>query len=211
LHTGANIRVFDGAGHEHHAILSDNDRGRILLELGEVVSGDRESSLQIVLAQGIARHDRMELILQKAVELGVSTIQPLWLQRSQSHLPEERMVRRMQRWQGIIISACEQCGRTILPELRAPAGVEEWLGMADGAITRLMLQPDSHVTLNSVDRPDGRIALLVGPEGGLTEEERELACAAGYTGIRLGPRILRTETAALVAIAGLQTLWGDYR
>lgn len=209
--TGADVRVFDGAGHEHHAILSDTDRDRVLLRIGAAIASDRDSSLQITLAQGVARHDRMDLILQKAVELGVCVIQPLWLQRSQSHLSEERLARRLQRWHGIIVSACEQCGRNILPALRTPAGFHEWLAVTDNSATRLMLQPDSDETLNSINRPDGKIVLLVGPEGGLTEKERELAGAAGFIGIRLGPRILRTETAALVAIAGLQTLWGDYR
>jgi 16S rRNA (uracil1498-N3)-methyltransferase len=210
LRTGTALRVFDGSGHEHDAVLSGIGRAWITLEIGAAIPGDRESSLQITLAQGIARHDRMDLILQKAVELGVQTIQPLWLQRSQTHLQGERMERRLRHWQGILTSACEQSGRNTLPKLLLPAGLPEWIGTLPPTGLKLLLRPDGSDTLNTLARPAGDILMLVGPEGGLDPGEQSLARSAGFTGVRLGPRILRTETAALAAIAGLQTKWGDF-
>jgi 16S rRNA (uracil1498-N3)-methyltransferase len=211
LRRGAALRLFDGKGKEHHAILQASVRGSIELTVGEQVPGNPESALSITLAQGIARHDRMDLILQKAVELGVSDIQPLWMQRSQSHLKGERLAKRRQHWQGVVISACEQCGRNTLPFVAAPDSLENWMHMLPGADCRLILQPDSACTLPELAAPAGDIILLVGPEGGLDSGEQSLAMSAGFTGVRLGPRILRTETAALAAIAVIQALWGDFR
>jgi len=211
MRSGSALNVFDGTGHEYHAIIADIGRSRITLDIGAAVPGDRESTLRITLAQGIARHERMDMILQKAVELGVQTIQPLWLQRSQGHLKEERLEKRLQHWRGILISACEQCGRSTLPQLRLPGTLPEWLSSRPRDGLRLMMQPDSSDTLSALASPSGDIVLLVGPEGGMNPHEQSLAGAAGFTGVRLGPRILRTETAALAAIAAIQVLWGDFR
>lgn len=211
LRAGAPLRVFDGKGHECEATLQSVVRGSNTLLCGAAIEGPAEPALDITLVQGIARHDRMDLILQKAVELGVSTIQPLWVQRSQSHLTGERLEKRLQHWQGVIISACEQCGRNTLPELLPATGFAEWLHAGVDAALKLLLQPGSPHTLPSLKRPDGRILLLVGPEGGLNPGEQDAARAAGFTGLCLGQRILRTETAALAALAGMQVLWGDYR
>jgi 16S rRNA (uracil1498-N3)-methyltransferase len=211
LQRGATLHVFDGAGNEHHAQLTETGRNSIDLLIGEPLPGMAESALPITLAQGIARHDRMDLILKKAVELGVRVIQPLWMQRSQSHLKGERLAKRCQHWQGIVVSACEQCGRSTLPDLRAPDSLANWIQTPSASDTGLMLQPDSKLTLPEIPPPSGNVILLVGPEGGLAPEEQSLATKAGFTGIRLGPRILRTETAALAAVAGMQTLWGDFR
>jgi 16S rRNA (uracil1498-N3)-methyltransferase len=211
LRSGAALRVFDGAGNEHHAILQGTGRDSIELSVGEQIPGSPESALSITLAQGIARHDRMDLILQKAVELGVNTIQPLWMQRSQSHLKGERLAKRSQHWQGVVISACEQCGRTTLPVVEAPDSLANWIHTQPGADCQLMLQPDSAHTLPGIPAPAGNIILLVGPEGGLDSGEQSLAKTAGFKGVRLGQRILRTETAGLAALAAMQTLWGDFR
>jgi 16S rRNA (uracil1498-N3)-methyltransferase len=211
LRMGAALRLFDGNGHECEATLQSFGRGHVTLLAGAAVEGPAEPALDLYLAQGITRHDRMDLILQKAVELGVSTIQPLWMQRSQSHLKGERMEKRVQHWQGVIISACEQCGRNTLPALLPASGPAEWLQSGCDASLKLMLQPGSPHTLPALAPPDGRIVLLVGPEGGLNAEEQGDALAAGFTGLRLGQRLLRTETAALAALAGMQVLWGDYR
>jgi 16S rRNA (uracil1498-N3)-methyltransferase len=161
--------------------------------------------------QGIARNDHMDMVLQKAVELGVQTIQPLWMQRSQKRLKGERLEKRSNHWQGVITSACEQCGRATIPQLLPTEDYSTWIntGTADGEL-QLMLQPEALSSLRNLEQPAGRISILVGPEGGLTPEEQQLARAAGFTGIRMGPRILRTETAALAALAGIQTLWGDF-
>jgi 16S rRNA (uracil1498-N3)-methyltransferase len=161
--------------------------------------------------QGIARNDHMDLVLQKAVELGAQTIQPLWMQRSQNRLKGERLEKRSNHWQGVIISACEQCGRATMPQLSPTKDYATWInsGTVAGEL-RLMLQAEALSCLRNLEQPAGRISILVGPEGGLTPEEEQLARSAGFTGIRMGPRILRTETAALAALAGIQTLWGDF-
>ena len=211
LRPGAAVHVFDGAGQEFSALLLEGRRARITLELLEPLTGAAEATLDITLAQGIARHDRMDLILQKSVELGVNTIQPLWMQRSQSHLSGARLERRLHHWHGVVISGCEQCGRNTLPALREPLAFRDWIARSPAYTLQLMLQPGEPHSLASLQPPAGNILLLTGPEGGLTSEEQEIARAAGFAGIRLGQRILRTETAALAAIAGMHALWGDFR
>lgn len=205
------MRVFDGQGCEHQAQLLEVTRSGITLGIEVTITTTPESHLQITLLQGIARNDHMDLVLQKAVELGVQAIQPLWMQRSQTRLKGERLEKRSNHWQGVIISACEQCGRATIPPLSPTADYSSWInnGTSDDEL-RLMLQPEAQSCLREMEKPAGRIAILVGPEGGLTPEEQVLAGAAGFTGIRMGPRILRTETAALAALAGIQTLWGDF-
>jgi 16S rRNA (uracil1498-N3)-methyltransferase len=211
LRERATLRVFNGDGNEYTATFTGKGRGEITLEIGAAVDTLPESSLTIRLAQGIARNDRMDLILQKSVELGVSEIQPLWMQRSQSHLRGERLDKRIRHWQGVISSACEQCGRATLPTLQPPLAYPDWLAGKHNSGLGLMLQPDSQTVLADLASPDGAITLLVGPEGGMNGEEKAQAEAAGFTGVRLGARILRTETAALAALSGIQTLWGDFR
>ena len=133
------------------------------------------------------------------------------MQRSHKHLKGERLDKRRQHWQGIVVSACEQCGRATLPDLLEPLVYPAWTERTSGAGLKLMLQPDSGHTLQDMDAPVDDVTLLVGPEGGLTPEECSSAVKAGFTGIRLGQRILRTETAGLAALAGIQLLWGDFR
>jgi 16S rRNA (uracil1498-N3)-methyltransferase len=211
LRPGATLRVFNGKGVEREAVLLDGTRAKLRLEVGRCIETIAETSLSITLAQGIARNDRMDFILQKSVELGVSRIQPLWMQRSQTRVSGERLAKRLGHWQGVIISACEQCGRSTLPELYLPEEYNNWVTGPERSSLRLMLQPDSAQTLHGLSPPAGDVVIIVGPEGGLNSEEQRLADASGYTGIRLGQRILRTETAALSALAGMQTLWGDFR
>jgi 16S rRNA (uracil1498-N3)-methyltransferase len=203
--------VFDGQGNEHQATLHEVTRSGITLEIGPALATTPESPLQLTLLQGIARNDHMDLVLQKAAELGVQTIQPLWMQRSQKRLKGERMEKRCRHWERVIISACEQCGRATLPTLLM---VDDYANgfkqnTADNPLC-LMLQPDASSSLRSLEKPAGRVIVLIGPEGGLTTEEQSLASASGFSGIRMGPRILRTETAAIAALAGIQTLWGDF-
>jgi 16S rRNA (uracil1498-N3)-methyltransferase len=210
LRAGAALVLF-GEGCEYHAVLRDIRRSEVTIDVGTPGGHMDESSIDVSLLQGIARNDRMDIILQKSVELGVNSIQPLWMQRSQGHLKGERLEKRIQHWRGVIISACEQCGRTTLPELLPPDEYANRLTTQARDGLKLMLQPDSSVTLNDIQAPVGMIHLLVGPEGGLSLDEQMLATNAGFTGIRLGQRILRTETAALAALAGMQTLWGDFK
>ena len=211
LRPGAALRLFNGQGPEWDAVLLESKRSEIYLQVGAAVEAIEASSLSITLAQGIARNDRMDLILQKAVELGVRCIQPLWMQRCQARISGERQEKRMKHWQGIIISACEQCGRSTLAEINNPVDYADWVSKQNPSTFGLMLQPDSTQTLNDFSPPEGDITVLVGPEGGLTPEEQRLATISGYTGIRLGQRVLRTETAALAALASMHALWGDFQ
>ena len=210
LRAGTGISIFDGRGNEYHAVVLEIGRTEVTATIGGPAAGIAESALQITLAPGIARNDRMDLILQKAVELGVTTIQPLWTQRCQTHLKAARLEKRIRHWQGVIISACEQCGRSTLPQLETPDTYSNWISGLPPGGCRMMLQPAGSSRLRSLQPPQGSICLLVGPEGGLNPDEQLLAGGAGFQGIRLGPRILRTETAALTALAGIQTLWGDF-
>ena len=211
LRPGAAIRLFNGHGPEWDAVLLESKRSAISLKVGTPVEAIDAPTLSITLAQGIARNDRMDFILQKAVELGVGSIQPVWMQRCQARVSGERLKKRMQHWQGIIISACEQCGRSTLAELYNPEDYTGWISKQNPSALGLMLQPDSTQILNDIPPPERNIVVLVGPEGGLTPEEQRLAANSGFTGIRLGQRILRTETAALSALASMHTLWGDFQ
>jgi len=210
LTAGAAILVFDGRGHEHRASITAVYRSDIQLAVHEAVSTRTESCLDISLLQGIARNDHMDLILQKAVELGVNTIQPLWMQRSQTHLKKERLARRIKHWEAVIINACEQCGRATLPGLSPVQNYTNWINTAGLAGTGIMLQPESDALMKQLEPNENHVSVLVGPEGGMTAEEQTMAVTAGFQGIRLGPRILRTETAALAAVSAIQTLWGDF-
>mgnify|MGYP001556268728 FL=1 len=211
MRSGASLHVFDGRGNEHHATLLEVKRSEIVLEIGNALPVTTESPRHLTLLQGIARNDHMDLVLQKAVELGVHAIQPLWMQRSQKRLQGERMEKRNRHWKGVIISACEQCSRATLPTLLPASDYASSVKSgADDNLLRLMLQPEASLSLRGLEPPAGDIAILVGPEGGLTAEEQSLASSCGFTGVRMGPRILRTETAALAALAGIQTLWGDF-
>ena len=211
LRPGATVRIFDGKGHEHEATVRELRRARVTIELNAAVRSVPEPRLSITLAQGIPRGDRMDLILQKAVELGVSAVQPLWTERSQSRVAGERLQKRLRHWQGVVISACEQCGRATLPGLEPPAEYRAWLSGDTGHGCRLLLDPEAGRSLGDLQSPGNAILLVVGPEGGISIEETRLAAAAGFGRVRLGPRILRTETAALAMLAGLQALWGDLR
>ncbi|MBL8259408.1 MAG: 16S rRNA (uracil(1498)-N(3))-methyltransferase, partial [Candidatus Competibacteraceae bacterium] len=170
-----------------------------------------EPPLRIVLAQGVSRGEKMDYTLQKSVELGVSAIQPLLTDYGGIGLSDERWLKKVQHWRGVIIGACEQCGRNRLPELRDPATLSDWLNRSSEAGSRWLLDPLAEAGLRELDAPNGRATLLIGPEGGLSVEEIQRARAAGFVGVRLGPRVLRTETAGVAALAAVQTLWGDWR
>jgi len=211
LRPGALVKIFDGHGCEHEAMLLEIGRTRVTVEVGKAVVCIPEPPFAITLAQGIPRGDRMDFILQKAVELGVTDVQPLWTARSQTRVSGERLEKRMRHWQGVVISACEQCGRATLPMLGTPAEYRSWLTGAHRHDCRLLLVHDAQRSLGDMQPPGNSILLLIGPEGGISAEETRLAATAGFSSVRLGPRILRTETAALASIAGLQALWGDLR
>ena len=152
----------------------------------------------------------MDYTIQKAVELGVSRIIPLFTEHCGVQLQGERLEKRVKHWQGVVVSACEQCGRNRIPPVDTPATLTQWLAMP-GEGLRLVLAPDAEYSLAQLPAPSGPVTLLIGPEGGLSDQEIALAKQAGYTGLRLGPRILRTETAAVAALAAMLGTWGDFR
>lgn len=208
LKPGADLTLFNGEGGEYRATLEDTRREGAQVSIREFIDRNRESPLDIELLQGMARGEKMDLILQKAVELGVSRIVPLATERSQVRLSGERLDKRMQHWRGVIIHACEQCGRNRLPELADMQDLNAALTAHDSHRLGLLLDPTAERGPHDLAQA-GSYSLLVGPEGGLSAPEWGQAHSAGFLGIRLGPRILRTETAGLTALAALQCLYGD--
>jgi len=213
LRAGDDLVLFDGAGGEYAARIAEVGRERVSVDVLQWRDVESEAPIKITLVQALQAGEKMDLTMQKAVELGVARIVPVASKRSVVRLDGERALRRLEHWRGIVASACEQCGRNRVPEVAPLAGLDRWLGQpaASGA-WRLMLAPGAAQTLNSLapPAPGGELELLIGAEGGLALEEVEMASAAGYVAIRLGPRILRTETAGLAALAAIQCLWGDF-
>jgi 16S rRNA (uracil1498-N3)-methyltransferase len=207
LGPGAPLRLFDGRGGEYAATIVESDKREVNVAVGNFTEVEVESTLSLTLAQGISKGERMDFTIQKAVELGVQRIVPLQTERSVVNLKGERRNKKLEHWRGVIISACEQCGRNTLPELLPMQSLSSWLEKPRQG-SGLLLDHRAGSTIDSLSRPDA-VTLLIGPEGGLSEGERQQARAAGYTGLRLGPRVLRTETAALTALAALQSRWGD--
>ncbi len=211
LRVGAALVVFDGSGGEYESSIDKAHGGEVIVAIGARAGTERESPLPLTLAQGISRGERMDLVVQKATELGVSHLVPVLTERSVVRLTAQQSDRKVNHWRAIVIAACEQCGRNRLPSLAAPVPLAEFLRGNAGAAgdTRLVLSPSGAATLGDVPRPGGGLTVLVGPEGGLTDEEEQGARAAGFTALRLGPRVLRTETAAIAALALLQRQFGD--
>jgi len=210
LQTGDRVLVFNGEGNEYRATLEGADGKLARLRLGDESEPERESNLHISLGQGVSRGERMDLVVQKAVELGVQAITPLWTHRSQVQLSGQRLDKRLSHWRGVVQAACEQSGRVHLPTLNNAARLADWLRAPLDNAAGIVLDPEADMTLHELGRRD-RVRVLIGPEGGFDTEEVECAVMAGYQRVRLGPRILRTETAALATLSALQTLWGDFR
>ncbi len=207
---GALLTIFNGDGGEYEAEVIAIEKKRIQVKLGEWHSDDRASNFSIHLVQGIARGDKMDWILQKAVELGVAEITPLFCERSEVRLTGDRLQKRMAHWQGVIISACEQSGLNKLPILNAATKMTDWL-QQPGIHPSFMLQPETKSIEFLPLAEVASVTLLVGPEGGFDESEREQAKTKGIQSYALGPRILRTETAGIAAITLMQYLKGDLR
>ena len=179
----------------------------VRVELREQLAGQAESPLRIHLGQGLSRGERMDWAIQKATELGVCEITPIVSERCEVRLKDERADKRLAHWRQVAISACEQCGRSVLPVIHAPITLAEWQAHVQAEL-KLVLHPVA-APLESHARPHS-LAFLIGPEGGLSEAEVAQAKAAGFHAARLGPRVLRTETAPVVALAVAQQLWGDF-
>ncbi|MBE0493086.1 MAG: 16S rRNA (uracil(1498)-N(3))-methyltransferase [Thiomicrospira sp.] len=205
------LEVFDGEGHQAQAQLQILNKREAQITLGEIQRPNTESPLNTLLIQGISRGERMDYSLQKAVELGVSAIQPVFTERCEVRLDPQKAEKRRQQWQALVISACEQSGRCVVPIVRPLITLNTWFSDHPQQ-PGLVLDPYAQQTLMTF-KPEQmqttELALLIGPEGGLSETEVEQAKTNGLTAVRLGPRVLRTETAAPVVLSLLQAQWGD--
>ncbi|AVU78200.1 16S rRNA (uracil(1498)-N(3))-methyltransferase [Pseudomonas sp. Fig-3] len=204
---GDAVQVFDGSGQEFRGTLAEVGKKRVLVQLNEQFAGQVESPLRIHLGQGLSRGERMDWAIQKATELGVNEITPIFSERCEVRLKDERADKRLLHWRQVAISACEQCGRSTVPVIHPPLLLADWLKQTDAEL-KLVLHPVAE-PLVSHARPSS-LAFLIGPEGGLSDAEVAQAGTAGYHAARLGPRVLRTETAPVVALAVAQQLWGDF-
>lgn len=209
LRAGDRVCLFNGRGGEFAATLATAPDRTLQALVGEFTPDRTESPLTVRLLQGISRGERMDYTLQKAVELGVTEIVPLVTDRTVLRLAGEREARRLAHWRGVVLAACEQSGRTHLPPVAEPRPLAAQLAQPlDGAA--LLLDPRAERALMQTGPHRGTVNVLIGPEGGLSPSEVATARAAGYIGVRIGPRVLRTETAAVVALALLQALGGDF-
>jgi len=202
--------LFNGEGGEHEAAITAIGKHDVHAQIGRHRSFERESPLSITLVQAISSGERMDHTIQKAVELGVTRIIPVDSERTVVRLTGERASKRVLHWQQIVISSCEQCGRNRVPQVHAIMPLAGWLASPAGDALRWMLLPGAEATLREREPPDRPIELLVGPEGGLTEDEIATARQAAFRALCLGPRVLRTETAAPALLAAAQALWGDF-
>jgi 16S rRNA (uracil1498-N3)-methyltransferase len=201
LEPGAPLTVFDGRGGEYSA--------RIIIEVQERSPTSRESSLSLTLAQGVSRGERMDWVVQKATELGVTAIVPVLTERTVVKLDARQSERKLTHWQGIAVAACEQSGRDKLPDIVAPLALHDFLRGIDLQTTRLLLSPTGTQRVTDLKAPERKVIVLIGPEGGLAETEQRAAIGAGFLAVRMGPRVLRTETAAVAALTLLQHQFGD--
>jgi 16S rRNA (uracil1498-N3)-methyltransferase len=209
---GDALTLFSGDGAEYAAVIESAAGRGVSVTVGERRLLDRESRLRIVLGQAISAGERMDYTIQKAVELGVAVICPIATARCVVRLDAARAAKRLEHWRSVAIAACEQCGRNRLPGIAAVESLPEWLagGTVRGAALSVLLAPQAAAGLRELPAPEGIVVLLAGPEGGFTAGEQALARARGFVPVRLGPRVLRTETAAVAALAAMQALWGDF-
>ncbi len=208
LKAGDAIVVFDGRGGEYEAAIQRIDKDRVDVKVGAWRDAENEGSIAAGLVQGLPEADKMDWIIQKSVELGVAWIQPLICDRSVVRLSAERAAKREAHWRRVAVAACEQSGRNRIPEVRPTLGFMSWIAVASET-PRWALTPGAP-PLAAQPRPAGAVELLIGPEGGLSERERELAASQGCVSVSLGPRVLRTETAPIAALAAINALWGDF-
>lgn len=210
MKVGDNAVLFNGDGNDYLCTLTFMSKSEVSAKIKSVLANNAESPLDINLIQAISSGDRMDFTIQKAVELGVNWIQPISSQRSVVKLTGDRAEKRREHWQNVVISACEQSGRALIPQVAAASSLPKWLGQTQNDGLRIILSPYATQSLHDLQKPEGTIHLLIGAEGGLTEDEINLATTHQFIPVRLGNRILRTETAALTAIAALQMQWGDF-
>lgn len=214
LKEGASIVLFNGQGGEYTATLQQVKKSNSLVSIKNFVDPQTDALLPIHLVQGISRGERMQYVIQKAVELGATSLQPVFTQFCEVKLTGDRAEKRQEHWQSIANSACEQCGRTRIMEIHPAVKLTQWFSnrpeTTKGHI-RLTLDPYSNTPLSDIANQPKEVTLLIGPEGGLSNVEITLAKQQGFQGIKLGPRILRTETATAAAISAINLTWGDWR
>lgn len=212
LKVGDQFALFNGDGFDYVAKVIEISKHKTTVEIINQYEVNHESPLKITLAQGLAAGDKMDWIIQKAVELGVHTIQPLLTERSIIKLDRERADKKLEHWKTVVISACEQTGRSTIPDVLSPIQLNYWLSeetlKTDNL--KLILTPSKAQNINQLDKPSNSIVFMVGPEGGFSEKEMTLALNQSFIPVNFGQRILRTETASIVALSILQNLWGDF-
>ena len=208
LRPGDALIVFDGRGGEYEARIEAIRKDRAFVAVGAHRAVERESPLAVTLAQGVSRGERMDLVVQKATELGVRRIVPLITERSVVRLDARQADAKRRHWHAVAVAACEQCGRNTLPDVELPRRLETLFSKSDPPMQRLVLAPRGELRVRELPA-EGPVMVLIGPEGGLSETELSAAIRAGFRTLVLGPRILRTETAAVAALAALQQQFGD--
>jgi len=210
LRVGDEITIFNGEGGEWSACIEVMTKSTATLSIGDNVETGTDSALKIHLVQGISRGERMDFVIQKATELGVKRVTPVLTEYGVVKLDATRAEKRRDHWQNITASACEQSGRTRLPLIDAPVALKDWFGSKPAEVdAELILAPGAPTSLASITAPKTKVCVMIGPEGGFSETEYEDAAIAGFISVSLGPRVLRTETAAVAALAVMQSLWGD--
>ena len=205
------VQIFNGAGQACDAAIHSISGKRVDLNILKTCPAQHAAPLDIVLAQAMSSSEKMDWIVQKATELGATEVRPVQAQRSVAKLSQERAEKRTEHWRGVVIAACEQSGRNDLMQVHAPVELSHWLANIKNEVgSKFILLPDGAATLHAQPKPQGQVTLLIGPEGGFSPEEASMAKQAGFVPVLLGPRVLRTETAALAGITALQTLWGEF-
>lgn len=209
MQAGQELQLFNGDGNDYPAIIREAGKRQVEVTVGEPQPNPSESSLKVVLGQTLSKGDRMDYAIQKSVEMGVTTIVPLLTERCDVRLKGDREEKRLRHWQAVAISAAEQCGRAVVPDIAPVMTVTEWFEYTQAIPLRLVLHHRTSQALDTLAKPE-TVALMVGPEGGLTADEIATAEQQGFLATALGPRVLRTETAPVAAVAVCQWLWGDY-
>ena len=212
LKVGDQFALFNGDGYDYVAKVIELSKHKTSVEIIDRYAVNHESPLKITLAQGLAAGDKMDWIIQKAVELGIQSIQPLLTERSIVKLDRERADKKLEHWRTVAISACEQTGRSIIPDILSPIHLVQWLSNQNQIANslKLILTPAKAQNINHLEKPSSPVVFMVGPEGGFSEKEMNLALSSSFVPVNFGKRVLRTETASVVALSIMQNLWGDF-
>ena len=212
LKVGDQFALFNGDGYDYVAKVIELSKHKTSVEIIDRYPVNHESPLKITLAQGLAAGDKMDWIIQKAVELGIQSIQPLLTERSIVKLDRERADKKLEHWRTVAISACEQTGRSIIPDILSPIHIVQWLSNQNQIANslKLILTPAKAQNINHLEKPSSPVVFMVGPEGGFSEKEMNLALSSSFVPVNFGKRVLRTETASVVALSIMQNLWGDF-